>query len=184
MADRVVSTILFVLGIVAAGSVGTRKNERQLLHVHRLARDAEIDRAHDDDAPAIASNAGGQFDRLGRRTCRRNNYDIGSVAGKFLDSWRRIPVSRAQRQIRAKPPSEFHPFRIAVNGDDTTACRLGQLNRKHANQSRPDHCDDLSQHRLTLTETLQRDGPDCAQRGRFERNSIRNSHGKIFRERN
>jgi hypothetical protein len=85
MADRVVSTILFVLGIVAAGSVGTGKNEGQLLHVHRLARNAEIDRAHNNDAPAIARNASGQFDRLGGRTGRRDNYDIGSVARKLLD---------------------------------------------------------------------------------------------------
>ncbi len=181
MADGIVSTILFVLRIVAARSVGTRKDQRQLLHVHRPARDAEIHSADYDDAAAIPRNTGRQFDRLSGRTCSRNNCDISSVAGKFLDSRRRIAVRGTQRQIRAKLPGAFDSLKIAVNGDHTTACRSCQLNREHANESCADHCHDLAQHRLTLTETLERDGPDRAQRGRLQRDSIRNSHRKIFR---
>src|SRR4029077_14304240 len=100
VADGIVSTILFILRIVAAWSVGTRKDQRQLLHVHRPARDAEIHSTDYDDAATIPRNAGSQFDRLSGGTCSRNNCNISSIAGKFLDSRRHIAVRGTQRQIR------------------------------------------------------------------------------------
>ncbi len=86
IADGIIQTFFFVQGIVAARAVRTRKDQRQFFHVHGLAGDAEIDRAHDHDAPAIAANPRGQFDGFGRRRCRGNNCDIGAVTGKFLRS--------------------------------------------------------------------------------------------------
>ena len=69
---------------------------------------------------------------------------------------------------------------IAVNGDHPASRRFGQLNRQHPDQSGADDRYDLTQHRLALTESLQRDGPDRAQRGRLQRNRLRNPDGKIF----
>ncbi len=71
-------------------------------------------------------------------------------------------------------------MRIKIDGDHATARRLGQLNRQHSNQPGADHCHDFAQHRLALTESLERDGANRGQRRGLQRHRIRNSGGKIF----
>ncbi len=159
VADRVVDAPALVVRVVAAGAVGARQAQVELLHVERLARHLHAHVAHHDHRGAVAGQAGGQLDRVGGPGGGAEQDRVGArlqVAARV----ERRPLVRLGSGGAGQPDR----VRVEVDGQDAAAGRERDPHRELADDPEPDDHDGRADGRVGAAEAVHRDRAERGER--------------------
>ena len=160
VAGREVAAALLVVAVVAPGPVRARHAQLELLLVHRRAVDVDRRLADDDDPAAVAREADGQLERVGRgrRGAEEHRVEAEPAGGRphgVLE-----PGVVAAQRGHPGAARELDGGIVEVDADHPAARREQDARRELADEAEPDHADPLADARLGLADAVQRDRAD------------------------
>ena len=172
VARRIVAALFFVRRVVAAGPVRARHDDVDLLHVHEVAREVHLDRAHDDDLPTLATDAERQIDR--RRRLRGGRHDDAVRAASFregIDATLRL-IGRRERMVGAELFRHLDAVGTEIQPDDDGALRAGDLRDELADHAQSDHGDDVTDADAGEPDAVHGNGAERREAGLLERHLV------------
>ena len=128
IADGVVLSVLFVIRVVAAGSVGAGVDEGNLFFVVDLAGEVKTHCARGYNFRAVTGNGTCQFNGVVRRGIRADDNRVKSAVGREGLSGGFGLGARYSLNVEGR--GELDPLRVNVNAENVASSGIGNLNRQ------------------------------------------------------
>src|SRR5439155_10040980 len=163
IADRIISALLLVSCVVAAGAVRTRDAELEFLLVIKLALDVHSDCAHGNNCSMIASDFCGQVYGIAAGSFRGNQYGIHTISARLPETEVEEVGCRRNNSICAEASCQLSALGRDVHTEDSATRRFQDLRRQLPEQSESDHGDNVAEFDLGNANPMQR---NCAHGGK------------------